>query len=227
MLRNTAGQSVHVLAFDQNGRRSGIAASLSCTLAIDGGDRAPLDDTVPEEIGTTGEYVYSLLQAETNGHELSFVPACSISGVQVYALPANVIYTRSETASGSTKTDVEAVTKAGVTKLDLNAHYRGDTWSGFNAFFVDANEAPIDLTGASIRMHVKRAVTDRQPLLAWSTADDTISIVNAPAGQYSVLERIVDLPGRSYEYDVEITLADGRVLTSLYGCWTIENDVTR
>ncbi len=218
MLRNTAGQSVHVLAFDLNGRCSGIAASLSCTLSIDGADHVPLDDTTPTEIGTTGEYVYALTQAETNGHALSFVPDCSINGVQVYAFPANVIYTRSPVTSGTTGTDVESATKAGIVKLDLPTHYRGDTWAGIpSAFFRDAEENPIDLTGASIRMHVKRTASDRAALLEWSTDDSSITIPNAPAGQYSVFSRIIDLPGRTYEYDVEITLADGSVLTSLFG----------
>ncbi len=228
MIRNQAGQSVHILAFDQNGRRSGIAGTLSCTLAIDSGDRNALDDATPEEIGTTGEYLYSLTQGETDGHALSFVPGCSIPGVQVMALPSNVIYTRSAVTSGATKTDVEAATKAGVTKLDLDPHYRGDTWAGIpSAYFRDGDENPIDLTGASIRMQVKRSSSDRTALMEWSTDDSSITIPDAVAGQYSVLSRIVDLPGRTYEYDVEVTLADGSVLTSLFGCWTIEDDITR
>lgn len=222
MLRNTAGQSVHVLAFDENGRRSGIAGSLSITLAIDGGDSAPLGDTSPTEIGTTGEYVYSLTQEETNGHELSFSPSCSIGGVQVFTLPGNVIFTRSSSAAGITEQ-----TKTGVTKIDLDAHYRGDTWAGFTAYFMDAYDNPVDLTGASIRMHVKRSVSDAEPLLEWSTADETIEILNASAGRYRVLGRIVDLPGRHYEYDVEAVLSDGTVITMLAGCWEIIDDVTR
>ena len=93
MKYNTASQTFHIVAFDQDGRVTGEATNISCTLSIDGGARSALDDTEPTEIGTTGEYVFDLTQAETNGHELSFVPVCSTEDVQVLGTPSNVIYT--------------------------------------------------------------------------------------------------------------------------------------
>jgi len=93
MLRNKANQKFHVIAFDFNGRVSGDAANITATLAIDGGVRFPLNDIIPVEIGTTGEYVFDLLISETNGHELSFSPVTTTNGVQVLGSPSNVIYT--------------------------------------------------------------------------------------------------------------------------------------
>lgn len=93
MLKNVTGQKFHVIAFNAAGRVSGAASAITCTLAIDGGDREDLNDVNPVEIGSTGVYVFDLTISETDGHELSFVPACSTAGVQVLGLPSNVIYT--------------------------------------------------------------------------------------------------------------------------------------
>ncbi len=93
MLRNAPNQQLHIIAFDTQGRVSGEAANITCGLSIDGGSRVALGDNLPTEIGTTGEYVFELTQAETNGHALSFTPICSTEEVNVLAMPSNVIYT--------------------------------------------------------------------------------------------------------------------------------------
>jgi hypothetical protein len=93
MLKNIAGQSFHVIAFNASGRVSGDAANITCQLKIDDGNRGPTIDINPTEIGTTGEYVFTLTQAETNGHALSFTPISSTGGVQVLGSPSNIIYT--------------------------------------------------------------------------------------------------------------------------------------
>jgi len=98
MIKNTASQTFHVIAFDTNGRVSGQAANITCNIAIDGGTRVATNDVNPTEIGTTGVYLFTLTQAETNGHELSFTPVCSTSGVAVLGSPSNVIYTTDDTA---------------------------------------------------------------------------------------------------------------------------------
>lgn len=96
MKKNKANQEFHVVAFDRTGRVSGDAANITCTLAIDGGARNATNDVSPTEIGTTGEYVFSLTQAETNGHQLSFSPVSSTAGVNVLGSPSNIIYTTEE-----------------------------------------------------------------------------------------------------------------------------------
>jgi len=90
---NLADQRFHVITFDADGRVTGEAANITAAQSIDGGNREPLSDTNPTEIGTTGEYFFELTQAETAGHALSFAPVCSTPGVQVLGVPSNVIYT--------------------------------------------------------------------------------------------------------------------------------------
>jgi hypothetical protein len=125
---NTASQAFHVIAFDENGRVTGDAANITCELAIDGGDRDPLGDTNPTEIGTTGEYVFSLTQAETNGHALSFTPVSS-SGAQVIGVPSNIVYTtlesdiKAKTDLISTATvNVIQTSSSGATSYDVTTY---------------------------------------------------------------------------------------------------------
>lgn len=115
---NVASQRFNVVAFNESGRVSGDAANITCSLAIDGGTRTALGDTNPVEIGTTGEYVFDLTQAETNGHALSFTPSSATSGVQVLGVPSNVVYTTLESAIKA-KTDL--ITVAGVTVVNVSA----------------------------------------------------------------------------------------------------------
>lgn len=93
MKKNTPDQSFHVIAFNASGDVSGDAANITCELSIDGGARVATLDVNPTEIGTTGEYVFSLALSETNGYALSFSPVSSTSGVKVLGTPSNVIYT--------------------------------------------------------------------------------------------------------------------------------------
>lgn len=44
--------------------------------------------------------------------------------------------------------------------------------------FGAACDSTIDLTGASIRFHVKRSVNAVEPFEEWSTADEAIEILN-------------------------------------------------
>lgn len=98
MIRNQAGQNYHVICFDDNGRVTGMAPLITITQSIDDGVRLPIADVNPVEIGATGEYVFTLLKAETDGHELSFVPLVANINVQILGAPSNVIYTQPATA---------------------------------------------------------------------------------------------------------------------------------
>jgi len=102
MIRNQPNQKFHVIAFDKDGRVSGAANNITCSLSIDGGTRNLLNDTTPIEIDNTGEYTFDLLQNETDGYSLSFAPVCNLSGVQVLGTPSNVIFTTNNDSSGVT-----------------------------------------------------------------------------------------------------------------------------
>lgn len=114
-----------------------------------------------------------------------------------------------------------------VVTLDVSSR-RGDTCDSLPGNAVTGSDgSPVDLTGASIRMHLRRLRGDRFAAMEFSTADSTITIDDAAGGVFTVVGRIVSISVGTYVYDVEVTLASGSVRTVLTGCWTITPDVTR
>lgn len=101
MFKNTAGK-LTVLAFADAGHATldagepvtAGAGNITCKVEQDDdGTRTAVADTNPTET-EDGQYVFDLTAAEANGNKLTFYPESSTAGVQVVALPSNVIYTR-------------------------------------------------------------------------------------------------------------------------------------
>jgi hypothetical protein len=102
-------------------------------------------------------------------------------------------------------------------KVDLEA-YRGDTWSQKFRFLQEG--VPEDLTGADV-VSWARETTGEIHELAVTVGPDpgvvTIAFPSAPA----------PLPPRDvYQYDIEVTYADGRVRTWVYGRLHVLHDVS-
>lgn len=73
---------------------TGDAANITLKIEQDDdGTQSASNDVNPTEV-EDGQYRFDLTQAETNGDKLTFYPESSTAGVQVVALPSNVIYTR-------------------------------------------------------------------------------------------------------------------------------------
>lgn len=102
---------------------------------------------------------------------------------------------------------------------------RGDTWSGATVT-VTENDVAMDLTDASILMQLKRDACDSSYVLELSTGSG-ITITNAADGQFTIDAVIIGLTPKNYVYDVQITLASGRIVTILEGTFTVEQDVSR
>lgn len=126
MKKNTAGQFWHVKAFNALGAVSGDAANITATIALDDGARAATNDVNPTEIGTTGEYVFALTQAETNAYKISVIPVSGTSGVQVMGFP-NVQYTF-DTEAESTIVVPRSVIDEYDLPEDTDIVYRGTEW---------------------------------------------------------------------------------------------------
>lgn len=106
------------------------------------------------------------------------------------------------------------------------SHKRGDSWGGWPEVTINLNAAPLDLTGSSILLQVRKSPTAPEVAAEWATGDG-ITILDPEAGQFAVEGRIIDLLAGTYVYDVELTLASGRVLTPIYGTFEILTDVSR
>lgn len=113
--------------------------------------------------------------------------------------------------------------------VTLPDQLRGDTWDGLRMTVQTTDGqtvTPVDLTGASIRMQLRRK-PGSEILQAWTTLAADIVITDAVAGQFSVLPSIIDVRGGVYQFDIEITLADNTVMTPVAGTITITEDITR
>lgn len=103
---------------------------------------------------------------------------------------------------------------------------QGDTWAGITVeFLIDSD--PVDLSGATIKMQLRKSYCDSVIALEFLTEDSTIVIDNPLTGTFSVEPRIIDIAAKQYVYDLEVTLASGRVVTIVQGKFTILPTVTR
>ena len=102
--------------------------------------------------------------------------------------------------------------------------YNNDTYNGMLIEII-INGAPLDLTGSSIRMQVRK-IRDNTPVITISDGNG-ITITDAPAGKFRIDEQVfsVDKPD-TFLYDIEITLASGKVKTYIKGNFVVERDIT-
>ncbi len=104
---------------------------------------------------------------------------------------------------------------------------RGDSWQGLGLITVKLNDAALDLTGASVLMQLRKRPVHGKTIAEWSTARGSIEMIDTANGQFKVVGRVMNVPAGSYAWDIEITLADGRVITIAQGTWRILQDVSR
>jgi hypothetical protein len=108
----------------------------------------------------------------------------------------------------------------------LPATKRGDTWGGFDLTITE-DAVPRDLTGATVRMQLRKQYTDTAATASWTTADNSILLFDAVNGVLRIVGRVLNVDPWDYLLDVEITWPDGTVQTVFDGVMTVYPDVTR
>lgn len=103
---------------------------------------------------------------------------------------------------------------------------RGDTYNGAVFTIEHTSGYPVDLTGASILMQIKKSASDDEPVLEF-TETDGITITDAVNGQFQIDEVIIEILPKIYQYDIQITLSNGKVKTPIDGTFTVSSDVSR
>ena len=103
---------------------------------------------------------------------------------------------------------------------------RGDTFAEV-PFQINVNTAPLNLSGALIRMQLRTDYGGTVYQEFTSVNDEGITITNAANGEFKINETIINLEARAYKYDIEITLSNGEVNTWISGVFSVINDVTR
>lgn len=107
---------------------------------------------------------------------------------------------------------------------DFPDHIKGDTFEGVQ-FTVTVNSVALDLTGATIKMQVRKSPTSAV-IDTYTTTGGHLTITNAAGGIFTFDEQIISLASAKYYYDIQITLADATVKTYISGYWTITQDIT-
>ena len=108
-------------------------------------------------------------------------------------------------------------------------HFRGDTW--LRSWVIkDASGAPVDLTGASARLHVRpqEGTDNADELILAATVGDGLTIT-ADTGRVDLRVEAVDMAEldlATFRFDLEMTFADGIVRTIEQNRIMIIEDIT-
>ena len=103
---------------------------------------------------------------------------------------------------------------------------RGDTFDEV-LFELKKDNVAINLTGATIRMQLRKAPGGPVFLNLTSVSSAGITITDATAGKFKINSTIINLEANVYLYDIEIAFASGEVRTWVSGQFTVLNDITR
>jgi len=111
--------------------------------------------------------------------------------------------------------------------MSLNfSHIKGDTFELVN-FALVKNTVALDLTGAVIKMQLKKECGGI-PILSFTTvASAGLTILNAAGGLFKINKQIINIPEFNYIYDIEITFSNGDVKTWVSGDFIVKCDITR
>jgi len=106
-------------------------------------------------------------------------------------------------------------------------HTKGDTFNEV-AFEVKKNGTAINLTGATIRMQLRKQYEDVTAVLSLTSAASAgITITNAASGLFKINAQIINIEVFNYVYDIQFTLASGEVKTYVKGGFNVTPEVTR
>lgn len=104
-------------------------------------------------------------------------------------------------------------------------HYKGDTFKQIPMVY-KLNGAPQDLTGAVIRMQLRKEKDGVSYLELTSVASAGITITDAVNGSFKINTQIINIQAGNYIYDIEFNIG-GVIETLIKGDFIITNDVTR
>ena len=105
------------------------------------------------------------------------------------------------------------------------SHIKGDTFDEV-AFSIKINNIALDLTGATIKMQLKKSSNSPASLSLSSVSSAGITITSPSAGLFKINEQIIDIEVFNYAYDIQLTLASGVVKTYVSGTFNITKEIT-
>ena len=110
-------------------------------------------------------------------------------------------------------------------KLNIQA-LRGDTFKEY-PFEILIDNVALNLTGAAIKMDIKKDACSLPALTLTSVSNNGITITDAVNGEFKINQQIISIPAGNYQYDIQITLANGAVNTWVGGLFQVINTITQ
>jgi len=101
--------------------------------------------------------------------------------------------------------------------------WRNDTWR--QTFVLTQNSTPINLTGATITIQVRKGC-DGVLALSATTGGGGITIAGAGNNEITV-DKLVNIAKGKYVYDINVVFSSGYVRTYLEGDFIVYEDVTK
>lgn len=108
-------------------------------------------------------------------------------------------------------------------RYDFRPMKSGDGFLGVKFNFFDANDEPVDFSGATALMQLRRTAGNKV-IKEWKTDDSTIEIT---INEVYIKYMLMDIPEYKYLYDLEITYPDDVPFTAAEGIFQISNDISR
>lgn len=111
--------------------------------------------------------------------------------------------------------------------MNISGHKAGDTWYGLSGQIL-LNGEPLNISGALVRMQIRKEKSWPRYAYEWSTTGNTIQLIdNGTGGSFYIVSGVVDVPANNYFFDIEMQLPDGQIITPVEGTWEIQETVTR
>jgi hypothetical protein len=82
-------------------------------------------------------------------------------------------------------------------------------------FTILKNSVAVNLTNASIIMHIENKKTPRS--YDWSTENGQLDITTAASGIFEITQKTIDLPVGNYGYGITFYLSNGTIFEYIYG----------
>lgn len=102
--------------------------------------------------------------------------------------------------------------------------WRNDTWA--QMFAISANNVPVNLSGSTITIQVRKTASASSIDLSLSTTDSSITIGGVNNNQITLNKKVTIAAG-SYLYDMNVAFPSGEVKTYVWGTFFVQEDITK
>jgi hypothetical protein len=102
--------------------------------------------------------------------------------------------------------------------------WRNDSWS--QIFTIIADSVPVNLTGCTITIQVRKTASASTIDLTLSTSDSSITIGGVSNNQITLNKKVTIAAG-SYLYDMNVSFPSGVVKTYVWGSFFVQEDITK